>query len=163
TCDPSSANRSSFQQNDVACLQNMIAQQANSGGPQSQGPQPTLANLAVMGEEFADAELSRQLIELTQDANRANATFYAIDPRGLVGPLGNPSDNVDPREWRNFVMKAQSSLRVLAEETGGVAVVNTNDFEKALKRIDAETSDYYVLGFYSNDPDPKKRARKLEL
>ena len=43
---------------------------------------------------------------------------------------------------------------MLAEETGGIAVVNKNDFDKALKRIDAETSDYYVLGYYSSNPDP---------
>jgi VWFA-related protein len=161
TCDPAAPNRSSFQQNDAACLQNMIAQQAASGA--SQGQAATLANIGVMSEEFADAELSRQLIALTEDANRANTTFYTIDPRGLVGPLGNPADNVDPREWRSFVTKAQSSLRVLAEETGGVTVVNTNDFDKALKRIDAETSDYYVLGYYSNDSDPTKRTRKMAV
>jgi len=54
-------------------------------------------------------------------------------------------------------------LRVLAENTGGIAVVNTNDFDKALKRIDNETSDYYVLGFYSKNPDPTKRTRKIEV
>ena len=43
---------------------------------------------------------------------------------------------------------------MLAEETGGIAVVNQNDFDKALKRIDAESSDYYVLGYYSSNPDP---------
>ena len=32
-------------------------------------------------------------------------------------------------------------LRVLAEDTGGIAVVKQNDFDKALHRIDAETSD----------------------
>ena len=47
----------------------------------------------------------------------------------------------------------------MAEETGGFAVVNTNDFVGELKRIDAETSDYYVLGFYSSNPDPTKRTR----
>jgi VWFA-related protein len=166
SCDPSQAGGSAFQQNDSACLQNMIAQQAagmsnGSTQPPQQGSSAT--NLASMGEEFADAELSRQLIELTSDANRANATFYTIDPRGLVGPLGSPGDNVDPREWRGYVMKAQSSLRVLAEETGGIAVVNTNDFDKGLKRIDADTSDYYVLGFYSKSPDPTKRTRKMEV
>ena len=38
-------------------------------------------------------------------------------------------------------------------------MVNTNDFAGELKRIDAETSDYYVLGFYSSNPDPTKRTR----
>ena len=52
---------------------------------------------------------------------------------------------------------------MLAEETGGIAVVNQNDFDKALKRIDAETSDYYVLGYYSSNPDPLKRTRKIEV
>ncbi len=55
--------------------------------------------------------------------------------------------------------ETQDSLRVLAEETGGIAVVNQNDFDKALKRIDNETSDYYVLGYYSKNPDPLKRTR----
>ena len=34
---------------------------------------------------------------------------------------------------------------------------------KALKRIDAETSDYYVLGYYSSNPDPTMRKRKVEI
>jgi hypothetical protein len=41
--------------------------------------------------------------------------------------------------------------------------VNQNDFDKALKRIDAETSDYYMLGYYSSNPDPLKRTRKVEV
>jgi VWFA-related protein len=57
----------------------------------------------------------------------------------------------------------QDSLRVLAENTGGMAVVNTNDFDRALKRIDNETSDYYVLGYYSKNPDPTRRTRKIEV
>jgi hypothetical protein len=52
---------------------------------------------------------------------------------------------------------------VIAEETGGIAVVNQNDFSKALKRIDAETSDYYVLGYYSKNPDQMKRRRQVEV
>ena len=51
----------------------------------------------------------------------------------------------------------------MAEQTGGIAVVNQNDFDKALKRIDAETSDYYMLGYYSSNPDPTKRSRKVEV
>jgi hypothetical protein len=52
---------------------------------------------------------------------------------------------------------------VIAELTGGIPVVNTNNFTKALKRIDAETSDYYVLGYYSGNPDPQKKRRTIEI
>ena len=72
-------------------------------------------------------------------------------------------DEVPTQEWNAYVRDTQDSLRVLAEETGGIAVVNQNDFDKALKRIDAETSDYYVLGYYSSNPDPLKRRRKVEI
>ena len=51
----------------------------------------------------------------------------------------------------------------LAEETGGIAVVNQNDFDKALKRIDNETSDYYVLGYYRPTRTRSKRIRKVEV
>ena len=81
---------------------------------------------------------------MTRTANRANATLYTIDPRGLVAGA-DLDEQLDPVEYGEHVRKTQDSLRVLAEKTGGIAVVNQNDFDKALKRIDAETSDYYVL------------------
>ena len=41
--------------------------------------------------------------------------------------------------------------------------MNENDFAAAFKRIDAETSDYYLLGYYSTNPDATKRVRQLEV
>jgi VWFA-related protein len=114
------------------------------------------------GQTFADADLARELGELTRTANRANATIYTIDPRGLVAGA-DLDEQLDPVEFGEHVRKTQDSLRVLADETGGIAVVNQNDFDKALKRIDAETSDYYVLGYTSSNPDPLKRTRKIEV
>lgn len=114
------------------------------------------------GRQFADTDLSIELAELTRAANRANATIYTIDPRGLIAGQ-DLDEEVDPREWDVYVRKTQDSLRTLAELTGGIAVVNQNDFDKALKRIDAETSDYYVLGYYSTNPDPLRRNRKIEI
>jgi VWFA-related protein len=115
-----------------------------------------------MGERFADTDLAIELNDLARQANRANATFYTIDPRGLTaGP--DMDQQVDPSEWETHLRKEQDSLRSLAEQTGGIAVVNTNDFDKALKRIDAETSDYYVLGYYSSNPDPTQRRRVVEI
>jgi VWFA-related protein len=114
------------------------------------------------GNLFAEADLAAELSELTRAANRANATIYTIDPRGLVGGP-DLDEQIDMVEWQNYVRESQDSLRVLAELTGGIAVVNQNDFDKALKRIDAETSDYYVIGYYSNNPDTRKRRRQIEV
>jgi VWFA-related protein len=117
---------------------------------------------SMQGNRFAEADLVSELAELTRQANRANATLYTIDPRGLVGGP-DLDEKIDMVEWQNHVVSTQNSLRTLAELTGGIAVVNQNDFSKALKRIDAETSDYYIVGFYSNNPDPLKKRRKIEV
>ncbi|HEX4346923.1 MAG TPA: VWA domain-containing protein, partial [Vicinamibacterales bacterium] len=113
-------------------------------------------------EVFADADLALELADITRAANRANTTIYTVDPRGLVGPsdIGEP---VDPTEWNEYIRKTQDTMRELAEETGGLAVVNMNDYDKAFKRIDNDTSDYYVLGYYSSNPDPTHRTRKISI
>jgi VWFA-related protein len=111
---------------------------------------------------LAEADLVRELAELTRAANRANATIYTIDPRGLsAGPDIDADINVS--EWNAYLRDSQDSLRVIAEETGGFAMVNTNDISAGLKRIDAETSDYYVLGYYSSNQDPLRRLRRIEV
>ena len=42
-------------------------------------------------------------------------------------------------------------------------MVNMNNFSAGLKRIDAETSDYYVLAYSSSNADPLKRLRRIEV
>jgi VWFA-related protein len=111
---------------------------------------------------LAEADLVRELAELTRAANRANATIYTIDPRGLSAGPDIDADIKVP-EWNAYLRDSQDSLRVIAEETGGFAMVNTNDISAGLKRIDAETSDYYVLGYYSSNQDPLKRLRRIEV
>jgi VWFA-related protein len=151
---------SPFAQNEFARSQNQAAA-SNSDGTQTNQTDP-LTSQQKQSEQFADADLARELGDLTRSANRANVTMYTIDPRGLVG-MGDIDEQVDPQQWNEFVRKSQDSLRVIAEETGGVAVVNQNDFSRALKRIDAETSDYYVIGYYSKNPDITKRRRNIEV
>ncbi|HEY2150109.1 MAG TPA: VWA domain-containing protein [Vicinamibacterales bacterium] len=156
TMDPNSP----FQQNNFAQQQNQANQSAD--GSSTGSTVDPMTQQQKQNETFADADLARELGELTRQANRSNVTMYTIDPRGLVG-MGDIDQNVDPTQWNDFIRKSQDSLRVLAEETGGLAVVNQNDFSKALKRIDAETSDYYVLGYYSKNPDANKRRRQVEV
>ena len=116
----------------------------------------------VQGSAFNDTDLAMELAELAKTANRANASFYTIDPRGLMA--GQDIEFAVPtREWNEYVFQTQNSLRTLAYLTGGIAVVNQNNFVDALQRIDAETSDYYVLGFYSSNPDPTIRTRRLRV
>ena len=113
-------------------------------------------------QELAATDLMRELFDLTKAANRANATIYTIDPRGLVaGP--DIDQDINMNDWNSFIRESQDSLRIIAENTGGIAIVNQNDFDKGLKRIDNETSDYYVIGYYSSNPDPTKKRRSIEV
>ena len=128
-------------------------------------PNPLTDPFGVQGQaQFSDTDLANDLAELARAANRANTSFYTFDPRGLVaGPDIDLDIQLGVSEWNDFIFKSQSSLRMLAEMTGGMAVVNRNDFSDALRQIDAETSDYYILGFYSGNPDPTVRTRRLEV
>ena len=132
-----------------------------SGGEDGQNI-PEADPFQKQGNLFASADLAAQLSELTRAANRANTTIYTIDPRGLVGGP-DLDEKIDMVEWQNYIKTSQDSLRVIADLTGGIAVVNQNDFSKALKRIDNETSDYYVLGYVSSNPDPTQKRRRIEI
>ena len=110
----------------------------------------------------ADIDLYSYMKELALSANRANVSIYAIDPRGLAGVV-DAGQYIDQSEWRTYLQKTQSTLRFMSEETGGFAVVNVNDFASEFKRIDAETSDYYILGYSSSNPDPTRRVRRIEV
>jgi VWFA-related protein len=114
------------------------------------------------GLQFAETDLIAEIAELTRAANRANVTFYTVDPRGLVGGA-DINLNLTSTEWQNYVTNTIDSLRVLADETGGIAVVNTNDFKNKFKQIDNEMSDYYLIGWTTSNPDPLKIRRKVEI
>jgi len=145
--------------------------QTNSSGDSTQGTGDTSNQTQTTddtdpwvrkGNEFADADLVAQLADLTRAANRANVSIYTVDPRGLVG-MPDIDNDMDMSEWQTYVQRSIDSLRVLAEQTGGIAVVNQNDFDRALKRIDSETSDYYMIGYYSKNPDPLRRTREITI
>lgn len=152
--DPSSP----FAQNQSNVMHNT---QDNGDGTASQAIDP-IVRQQQQSETFSDSDLAFELAEITRAANRANTTIYTIDPRGLIAG-SDIDEQVDPTEWSAYVRKSQDSMRVLAEETGGLAVVNMNNFDKALQQIDASSSDYYVLGYYSSNPDPTKRRRQIDV
>jgi VWFA-related protein len=109
--------------------------------------------------ELNDEQRIRTIFD---EANRANVSFYPIDPRGLVvfdeqivpaagvgfGPAANPT--VPLAEDNARLVARNTSLRMLAEATDGLAIVGSNDIEKGFKRITDDLSSYYLLGYYSN-------------
>jgi VWFA-related protein len=103
-------------------------------------------------------------------ATRANVSFYAVDPRGLGGfedtidISGVPEDNsLGVHTMLNEMRLAQDTLRSIAEETGGFAAVNRNDYRDTFARIIADNSSYYVLGYYSSDNRRDGKFRPVEV
>ena len=105
-------------------------------------------------------------------AARANVSFFAVDPLGLVGMTSeaielNAAADVhlgfDAKGLLADMYLSQDSLRTLAEETGGYAAVNSNNMTTALNRIVKLNSTYYVLGYYPKDARRDGRFHKIEV
>ena len=108
-------------------------------------------------------------------ATRANVSVYSVDPRGLstlagmgadvAGPPidADPALKLDARGMQDEVRLQHDSLRVIAEETGGFASLNANDFTGAFDRIQQDNSNYYVLGYYPANERRDGRFRKIEV
>ena len=111
--------------------------------------------------------LSRELREAIEAARRANAAIYAIDPagktiRGLEGYGGSGLTTGMPFAVNDRARIASGGLRVIAAQTGGYAVTQTDDIAAGVARIAEELSNYYVLGFQAPDPGSTK-AREIEV
>ena len=64
---------------------------------------------------------------------------------------------------RDNLANSRSSLRHLAEETGGFAAIDGNDLTRAVDRIGRDVSNYYVLGFYPEGGACDGRFRRLRV
>jgi VWFA-related protein len=114
--------------------------------------------------QFSFAELTNELAQVERAAQRANVTFYPIDPRGMI-PYSDARSSVaiSYNDWRDHFQTQINSLKALAEGTGGFCVCEINDIAGALRRIDAETSDFYRIGYASNNPDRTKVRRRIRI
>jgi hypothetical protein len=99
------------------------------------------------------------------EANRANVSFYPIDPRGLVAfdsPIG-PQAPLPPAADHAVLTTRHDSLRTLAANTDGIALLDNNDLNKQLRRLAADLTSYYLIGYTSTNAklDGKFRAIKV--
>jgi VWFA-related protein len=131
-------------------LRNADASQGRLGNPNARNP--------MLGENsqqeqtaavFGMADLYSQLRDVFAAANRNNAAIYALDPRGLSAFEFDIDQSVGLRQDARALQMTQDTLRTLAGETDGRAIVNQNDLAPGLAQIMRDSSFYYLLGYSS--------------
>ncbi len=95
-------------------------------------------------------QISQRVGSVVQNANADEITFYTVDATGLTGE-GVGASNDDPLSNRPSVsfqarQDRQNGLQELAYDTGGRALLNTNDFQRGLSRVYEAVSSYYTVG-----------------
>jgi VWFA-related protein len=113
------------------------------------------------GDAYEDARVPNVLRELTDFANRASVVLYAVDARGLqtLGlTAGDATSGFTPAQVeerlegrKTSLMDTQNGLAFLSEETGGIAILNSNDLNRGIKRILEDQQGYYLIGYKPNE------------
>ena len=102
-------------------------------------------------------------MEVFRAARLANVNIYPIDPSGLGGvdDVGVAEPSV--RTGSIGINPMQEFLREVADNTGGVAIVNREDFDTAVPRILKENGSYYLLGYESPNLKTDGKLRKIDV
>ncbi len=95
-------------------------------------------------------EIPDRFLELIRLARQSNVAIHPINPTGIT---------------MNTTVFSGSALRRMADETGGIAVVNSNDIKSGFERIKNDMPAYYLLGYYTSNTkwDGKRREIKVRL
>ncbi len=120
-----------------------------------------------------------QLNKVAEIAIRASVVIYAVDTRGLAytgitaaDDLKGLSPRVTARDMTNVISQTLSSRSMLmitrreggaliAKETGGFLVRNSNDFD--LKRIAEDQKGYYLLGYRPSQETFNRKFHHLKV
>lgn len=115
-----------------------------------------------------NVDFERRFHDLLADARRANVAFYPINPLGLQAvPIHvertGPSPVSQTYRDLNAIERRNDSLLELADNTDGLAIVNTNDFVKGVRRIADAVSAYYILGYYPTNSKTDGTVRTITV
>ena len=114
---------------------------------------------------LAQLDNTDRLQRTAERANRVNVTFYPVGAQGLavfdadIGPEPPPPPAQDAANLRN----RQNGLRLLADMTDGVAIVNTNNVAPLLKRVVDDMSSYYLMSYASTNSKLDGRFRSINV
>lgn len=122
-----------------------------------------------------DGVLSR-LQEAVETANRTSVVVYTFDTRGLksLGSQAADTNNEITEKKRDEKVaerlvnfnQGQDGLAYFAKQTGGKALLNSNDLNGGMERVLEEQSGFYLLAYQPDTDtfDPAKhRFNKLEI
>ncbi len=120
-------------------------------------------------------ENQSQIKATTNAANRANVSFYPVDARGLVALVpGGDASQASPRGTgilsgsrqqglRNSLNDSQETLVTIASDTGGKAMLDTNDLTMGIRQAQDDISSYYIIGYYSKNEAEDGKYRRIEV
>ena len=116
-------------------------------------------------------DVQSEIRGLIAAATRANVNVYSVDPRGVTTGMedaielgGFPADgSISSTQLIEEMRIEHDSLRAVADETGGFAILNQNDFRTGFSRILSENSSYYVLGYYPTNDKRDGRFRSVQV
>lgn len=111
----------------------------------------------------------------TASAVKANVSIYPVDTRGLESfPPGGQAQSASLHGQSaysgasvlndlNSNAASQETLYTLAEDTGGKAFMDSNDFSGVFSQVQKDSSVYYVLGFTSTNHLQDGHFRRLKV
>ncbi len=98
------------------------------------------------------------------EMNRNNTSIYAVDPRGPGRRSSTTSIRASAcRPTASISKWALDTLRALADNTDGRAIVNRNDLGKGMQQIIRDASGYYLLGYNSTQAPTDGKFHKIDV
>ena len=126
------------------------------GNTSAQGPGDTV-------EFFNQTDLLNDMRDVFDTANRQNTSIYAVDPRGLAAFEYDVNEAVGLTTDAKGLNASLDSLRILADNTDGRAIVNRNDLGVGMKQIIRDASGYYLLGYNSTQAPTDGRFHEIKV
>jgi VWFA-related protein len=114
-------------------------------------------------EFFNQTDLNSRLKEVFDTANRNNTSIYAVDPRGLAVFEYDVNQGVGLQTDKKMLGDSIDTLRVLADNTDGRAIVNRNDLAAGMKQIMRDSSGYYLLGYNSTSAPTDGKFHTIDV
>lgn len=112
---------------------------------------------------LANSDLQLDLREIYDNANRNNVAIYTVDPRGLATNEFDIGEGVGSGTDRQYLTATADTLRTLAEQTDGRAVVGRNDLESGMKQIVRDSSAYYLIGYSSTQTPSDGKFHEIKV